>query len=63
MNGAEVILQTAAAAGIEVCFANAGTTELPLVAAFDTVSGIHPVMALFEGVCSGAADGYGRVKE
>jgi len=52
MNGAEVLLRTAANAGIEVCFANAGTTELPLVAAFDAVSDIHPVLALFEGVCT-----------
>ena len=58
-----MLLRTAANAGIEVCFANAGTTELPIVAAFDAVSGIHPVLALFEGVCTGGADGYGRVKE
>ena len=63
MNGAELLLRTAVNAGIEFCFANAGTTELPLVAAFDSVPGIHPVMALFEGVCTGGADGYGRVKE
>jgi acetolactate synthase-1/2/3 large subunit len=62
MNGAELLLRTAVNAGIELCFANAGTTELPLVAAFDSVSGMHPVMALFEGVCTGGADGYGRVK-
>lgn len=63
MNGAEALLRTAVTAGIEVCFANAGTTELPLVAAFETVPGIHPVLALFEGVCTGGADGYGRIKE
>lgn len=63
MNGAELLLHSAVKAGIEVCFANAGTTELPLVAAFDSVPGIHPVMALFEGVCTGGADGYGRTKE
>lgn len=63
MNGAELILRSAVKAGIAVCFANAGTTELPMVAAFDSVPGIHPVMALFEGVCTGGADGYGRVKE
>lgn len=61
MNGAEAILQTARSAGVEICFANAGTTELPLVAAFDTIGGIHPVLGLFEGVCTGAADGYGRM--
>jgi acetolactate synthase-1/2/3 large subunit len=61
MNGAEMVLTTAKKAGIEICFANAGTTELPLVAAFDTVEGIRPVLGLFEGVCTGAADGYGRM--
>ena len=61
MNGAESLLQTAVAAGIDLCFANPGTTEMPLVAAFDTVSGIRAVLGLFEGVCTGAADGYGRM--
>ena len=63
MNGAEIILKTARDAGVEICFANAGTTELSLVAAFDTVSGIRPVLGLFEGVCTGAADGYGRMTQ
>lgn len=63
MNGADLLLRSAVNAGIEVCFANAGTTELPLVAAFDVIPEIHPVLALFEGVCTGAADGYGRLKE
>ncbi len=63
MTGAEVILQTAKNSGVEICFANAGTTELPLVAAFDKVSGIRPVLGLFEGVCTGAADGYGRMTQ
>jgi acetolactate synthase-1/2/3 large subunit len=61
MNGAESLLRTAAAAGIRVCFANPGTTELPLVAAFDTDTGVRPILCLFEGVCSGAADGYARM--
>ena len=61
MNGAESLLRTAAAAGIRVCFANPGTTELPLVAAFDADTGIRPILCLFEGVCSGAADGYARM--
>jgi acetolactate synthase-1/2/3 large subunit len=60
-NGADTLLATAAAAGIEVCFANPGTTEIPLVAAFERQRAIRPVLCLFEGVCSGAADGYGRV--
>lgn len=63
MTGAEIILQTANNAGVKICFANAGTTELPLVAAFDTVKGIRPVLGLFEGVCTGAADGYGRMTQ
>ena len=63
MTGAEIILKTAADAGVEICFANPGTTELPLVAAFDTVKSIRPVLGLFEGVCTGAADGYARMKQ
>jgi acetolactate synthase-1/2/3 large subunit len=61
MNGAESLLRTAAAAGVEVCFANPGTTELPLVAALDRVGDLRVVLGLFEGVCTGAADGYGRM--
>ncbi len=61
MNGAERIIQTAIACGIDVCFANPGTTEMPLVAALDSVPGIRAVLGTFEGVCTGAADGYGRV--
>ena len=61
MNGAESLIGTAIGAGLEVCFANPGTTEMPLVAALDTVSGMRAVLALFEGVCTGAADGYARM--
>ncbi|HPI92856.1 MAG TPA: acetolactate synthase large subunit [Deltaproteobacteria bacterium] len=61
MNGAESIIRAARAGGVEVCFANPGTTELPLVAALDTVEGIRAVLCLFEGVCTGAADGYARM--
>jgi acetolactate synthase-1/2/3 large subunit len=61
MNGAESLVHTAVAAGVRVCFANPGTTELDLVAALDGVAGIRAVLGLFEGVCSGAADGYGRM--
>lgn len=63
MTGAEMIFKTAARAGVEICFANPGTTELALVAALDTVKEIRPVLGLFEGVCTGAADGYGRIKQ
>ncbi len=61
MNGAEALLRTFAHAGIDTCFANPGTTEIQLVAALDEVSQIRPVLSLFEGVCTGAADGYGRI--
>jgi acetolactate synthase I/II/III large subunit len=63
MNGAEALVNTALAGGIEVCFANPGTTELPLVTAFDVVPGIRAILGLSEGVCAGAADGYGRMLE
>ncbi len=61
MNGAESLIRTAIAAGVEVCFANPGTTEMPLVAALDSADGMRAILGLFEGVCTGAADGYGRM--
>jgi acetolactate synthase-1/2/3 large subunit len=63
MNGAEVLIKTASGAGIEVCFTNAGTTEIPLVLGLDSQRGIRGILGLFEGVCTGAADGYGRMLE
>ena len=60
-SGAQCLLQTAADAGVSVCFANPGTTEMPLVAALDAVPDIRAVLGLFEGVCTGAADGFGRM--
>ena len=63
MNGAESLVRTARAAGLEICFANPGTTELPLVAALDREPGIRAVLGLFEGVCTGAADGYARMAD
>ncbi len=61
MNGAESLLRVALAAGVDTCFANPGTTEMPLVAALDSVAGMRAVLCLFEGVCTGAADGYARM--
>ncbi|GIU84468.1 MAG: hypothetical protein KatS3mg008_1243 [Acidimicrobiales bacterium] len=61
MNGAELVMRTAVANGVDVCFANPGTSEMHLVAALDTVPGMRAVLGLFEGVCTGAADGYGRM--
>lgn len=61
MNGAESLIRTLVNAGSEVCFANPGTSEIHLVQALDSVPEMRPVLALFEGVCTGAADGYGRI--
>jgi len=61
MNGAEVLIETARRGGVAVCFANPGTTEMPLVAALDKAPGVRAVLGLFEGVCTGAADGYARM--
>jgi acetolactate synthase-1/2/3 large subunit len=63
MTGAELLVKTAVKAGLEVCFTNPGTTEMPLVCAFDTVDGIRPILGLFEGCCTAAADGYGRMTD
>ncbi len=59
--GARALLDTARALGVRVCFANPGTTELALVRALDVSPGIRPILGMFEGVCTGAADGYARV--
>src|ERR687893_354484 len=61
MTGAESVLRTLSAAGVRTCFANPGTSEMHLVAALDRVPDVRPVLTLFEGVASGAADGYGRM--
>ena len=61
MNGAHYLLKTAVAAGVDVCFANPGTTEMVVVNAMDETPGMRGVLCLFEGVCTGAADGYGRM--
>ena len=63
MNGAESLVRTLRACGVEVCFANPGTSEMHFVAALDRVEGMRPVLTLFEGVATGAADGYGRMAE
>ena len=60
-NGALALLQTLADAGIEVCFSNPGTSEMHFVAALDAEPRVRAVLTLFEGVASGAADGYARM--
>ena len=61
MNGAESLVQTLVDCGVEVCFANPGTSEMHFVSALDSVLAHAPVLCLFEGVVTGAADGYGRI--
>jgi acetolactate synthase I/II/III large subunit len=61
MNGAESLVRTLIASGVDVCFANPGTSEMSFVAALDAVDGMRAILGLFEGVVTGAADGYGRM--
>ncbi|KAA1003545.1 acetolactate synthase large subunit [Paraburkholderia panacisoli] len=61
MNGAESLLRSLIASGVDVCFGNPGTSEMHFVAALDEVDGMRPILGLFEGVVTGAADGYGRM--
>src|SRR5918998_3609267 len=63
MNGAESLVKTLASAGVEVCFANPGTSEMHFVAALDQVGDIRCVLGLFEGVVTGAADGFARMAD
>lgn len=60
-NGAQALMQTLADAGIEVCFTNPGTSEMHFVAALDDEPRMRAVLTLFEGVATGAADGYARM--
>src|SRR5579872_4205557 len=61
MTGAECLLRTLVVNGVDTCFMNPGTSEMQFVSALDRVEGMRSVLCLFEGVCSGAADGYARV--
>ena len=61
MNGAESLVRTLLKGGIDVSFANPGTSEMHYVAALDKIDGMRCVLCLFEGVVSGAADGYARM--
>lgn len=60
-NGAQAMLRTLINAGVEVCFTNPGTSEMHFVAALDTAPEMRAVLTLFEGVATGAADGYARM--
>jgi acetolactate synthase-1/2/3 large subunit len=61
MNGAQALIRTFVNSGVDVCFANPGTSEMHFVAALDDVPEMRAVLALFEGVVTGAADGYARM--
>ena len=61
MSGAESLVTTLAASAVDTCFANPGTSEMHFVAALDRIPGVRCVLALFEGVATGAADGYWRM--
>src|SRR3979411_824072 len=63
MNGAESLVRTLVAGGVDVCFANPGTSEMHFVAALDQIDGMRCVLGLFEGVVTGAADGYARMAD
>ena len=61
MNGAQALIRTLADSGVQVCFANPGTSEMQFVASLDAVPELRGVLCLVEGVATGAADGYGRM--
>jgi acetolactate synthase I/II/III large subunit len=63
VNGAQALINTLVDGGVDVCFANPGTSEMHFVAALDTVPRMRGVLTLFEGVATGAADGYARVAD
>lgn len=62
-NGAQALMKTLADAGVEVCFTNPGTSEMHFVAALDSEPRMRAVLCLFEGVATGAADGYARMAD
>ncbi len=61
MNGAESLVRTLVASGVDTCFANPGTSEMHFVAALDRVAGLRCVLGLAEGAVAGMADGYARI--
>ena len=63
VNGAQALINTLVEGGVDVCFANPGTSEMHFVAALDAVPQMHGVLVLFEGIATGAADGYARIAD
>ena len=62
-NGSQALLETLVNAGIDTCFANPGTSEIHLVSAIGKTDGVRPILCLFEGAVTGAADGYARMSD
>jgi acetolactate synthase I/II/III large subunit len=63
VNGAQALIRTLVDSGVTTCFGNPGTSEMHFVAALDSVPEMRAVLALFEGVATGAADGYARMAD
>jgi acetolactate synthase I/II/III large subunit len=63
VNGAQALINALVDGGVDVCFANPGTSEMHFVAALDAVPQMRGVLTLFEGVATGAADGYARIAD
>src|SRR4029450_365106 len=61
MNGAQALIRTLVDCGVDTCFSSPGPAEMHFVAALDAVPAMRGVLALFEGVATGAADGYARM--
>jgi acetolactate synthase I/II/III large subunit len=61
LTGAEAIIGSLAECGVTACFANPGTSEMHLVTALDHEPRIKSILCLFEGVATGAADGFARM--
>ncbi|MCY4657216.1 MAG: acetolactate synthase large subunit [Gammaproteobacteria bacterium] len=62
MNGADRLISSLISCGVDTCFANPGTSEMHMVQAIDRSEDFHAILCLFEGVCTGAADGFGRMR-
>src|ERR1700733_4717017 len=62
-NGAHALIRTLVGAGVDTCFTNPGTSEIHFVVALDSVPEMRAILTLFEGVATGAADGYARMTD
>src|SRR2546430_8532201 len=62
-NGAQALIRTLVNSGVTTCFTNPGTSEMHFVAALDSVPEMRAVLGLFEGVATGAAEGFARMSD